>query len=378
MNVLSEPVKSGHVTHTIVRSEHQLTVCLTGPLDRSSVPVLMSAIAPLQREQTAIVLDLAAVTTIDSAGIALLLNLCSKSGQARCSLLENSVSDYLRRAIELYSRTGHDRAPDLDARGFFERIGEQYVQRWASFSAFIYLAADCSVETFKGLFRKGMVRWNEVMTQTVLIGSQALPIVALIALLVGLTLAFQSAYQLRIFGADVFVAQMTGIAMVREMGPLMTAILVAGRSGSSIAAEIATMKVSEEVDALQVMGIDPRLYLAAPRVLAIVTMVPLLTVFAITVGILGGFIVGVFYVDLAPVSYLTQTIDSLVLKDLISSLLKSMVFAWGIGMIGLYYGFSVRGGAEEVGKATTTSVVVSIFYIIAMDCIFSIVFYVLI
>ena len=194
----------------------------------------------------------------------------------------------------------------------------------------------------------------------------------------GLTGAFQAAYQLRQFGGEVFVAAATAVGMVREMGPLMTAILVAGRSGSSIAAEIGTMQISEEVDALTVMGIDPIGYLAVPRLLAITLTMPLLTALADALGILGGFLVGVGYLDLAWNSYLQATVDSLVAWDVVSGLIKSMAFAFGIGLIGLYYGFSVRGGAGEVGRTTTASVVASIFYIIVADCIFSVLFYVVV
>jgi phospholipid/cholesterol/gamma-HCH transport system permease protein len=214
------------------------------------------------------------------------------------------------------------------------------------------------------------------MEQSIDIGSRAIGIVGLITFLVGLTVAFQSAHQLRQFGAAIFVADLTAVSMVREMAPLMTAILVAGRSGSSIAAEMATMQVSEEVDALTVMGMDPISYLAVPRLLAIVLTVPLLTVLADVLGMLGGFLVGVGYLDIAWNAFLNQMLDAIGPWDLISGLLKSLVFAYGIGLIGLFYGFRVRGGASEVGRTTTASVVAAIFFIIVADCVFSVLFYV--
>ena len=177
---------------------------------------------------------------------------------------------------------------------------------------------------------------------------------------------------------EIYVADLTAVSVVREMGPLMTAILVAGRSGSSIAAEIATMQVSEEIDGLKVMGMDPIEFLAVPRLLALVVVMPLLTVLADVVGIFGGFLVGVYYLDLSAQSFLHQAIGALSPFDLVTGSIKAIAFAYGIGLIGLYYGIRVRGGASEVGRTTTASVVASIFYIIVADCFFSVVFYILI
>ena len=260
--------------------------------------------------------------------------------------------------------------------GLFESAGEAIYLTRDNLRGFVQLMADASFAILAALAHPRRLRWRALTEQAIDIGSRALGIVALITFLVGLTVAFQSAHQLRQFGAAIFVADLTAVSMVREMAPLMTAILVAGRSGASIAAEVATMQVSEEVDALRVMGIDPIDFLAVPRLLAITVTIPLLTVLADLVGMLGGFLVGVFYLDIAWNSFLMKMIDSLVAWDLISGLIKSVAFAFGIGLIGLFYGFKVRGGASEVGRTTTAAVVASIFFIIVADCIFSVLFYV--
>jgi phospholipid/cholesterol/gamma-HCH transport system permease protein len=239
------------------------------------------------------------------------------------------------------------------------------------------LAADATFAVFGALARPARIRWAALVEQSIDIGSRALGIVALIVFLVGLTVAFQAAYQLRQFGAAIFVADLTAVSVVREMGPLMTAILVAGRSGSSIAAEIATMQVSEEIDALKVMGVDPIGFLAVPRLLGLLLVVPLLVALADVVGLAGGFLVGTLYLDLTPVAFIDEAIKSLKAFDVVTGVIKSAAFAWGIGIIGLHYGFRVRGGASEVGRTTTASVVASIFYIIVADCAFSVVFYIL-
>lgn len=323
-------------------------------------------------------LDLSAVTGLDSASVAAFTNAWRQARDAGGVLHLRAASKPARRALAMFRvRETWDSAPPA-AVGTLESLGGSLVEGWQSLVALLQLAADTTAGLLMGIVRPRLLRPAAVVEQAILIGSQALPIVGLISFLVGLTLAFQSAYQLRQFGAAIFVANLAAVAMVREMGPLMTAILVAGRSGSSIAAEIATMKVSEEVDALTTMGLDPVAYLALPKLVAILITVPLLTVLADVLGVLGGFLVGVLYLDISPVAFLRQTLDALIPKDLLTGLLKSLAFAWGIGIIGLYQGFKVRGGAAEVGRTTTSSVVAAIFYIIVADCFFSVIFYILI
>lgn len=314
---------------------------------------------------------------MDTAAVAALMLSWRMARDAGGVLCLGPRSQIAERALAMFRLPPEDDAKPRKP-GFFERLGDSLLGSGRSLLEFTQLAADATFSIGSAITHPRKMRWAALIDQCIYIGSQALPIVGLICFLIGLTVAFQSAYQLRQFGGEVFVANLTGVAMVREMGPLMCAILVAGRSGSSIAAEIATMKVSEEIDALSVMGMEPVAYLAVPRLLAICMMMPLLTILADFLGILGGFIVGIFYLDIAFTAFLNQTLDAIVAWDLISGLLKSLVFGFGIGLIGLFYGFRVQGGAGEVGRTTTTSVVASIFYIILSDCAFSVLFYVVV
>jgi phospholipid/cholesterol/gamma-HCH transport system permease protein len=184
-----------------------------------------------------------------------------------------------------------------------------------------------------------------------------------------------SSLQLRQFGADIYVATLVGFGMVRELGPIMTAILVAGRSGSAFAAEIGTMMVNEEVDALLTMGFDPVRFIAVPKVLASMIVVPLLTIYSCFFGIAGGLIVGVAGLDLTVYTYIQQTIKSFDLFDIVSSLIKSAVFAMLVAGIGCQRGFQVKGGAEAVGLYTTSAVVAAMFLIIVADSAFAIILY---
>lgn len=326
------------------------------------------------RSGQTLTLDLSAVDTMDSAAVAALITAWRRAKQAGGTLVLGDASESARRALAVF-RVAADPEPKPRMPGAFEALGGSVYGGRQAIIDFLQLAADATF-AMVGSLRPGRMRWSALVEQSIDIGSRALGIVGLITFLVGLTVAFQSAHQLRQFGAAIFVADLTSVSMLREMGPLMTAILVAGRSGSSIAAEIATMKVSEEVDALTVMGLDPVHFLAVPRLMAIVLMVPLLTVMADFLGMLGGFIVGVGYLDIAWNAFLNQMFNAVVPWDLISGLIKSVVFAYGIGLIGLFYGFRVRGGASEVGRTTTASVVASIFYIIVADCLFSVLFFI--
>lgn len=222
---------------------------------------------------------------------------------------------------------------------------------------------------------KGNIRWKSTIQQMILIGYNSIPIVAVICFFVGLIMAMQAAYQLERFGASIYVADLVGVSMTRELGPLLTAIIVAGRSGSAIAAEIGTMKVNEEIDALRTMGFNPVWFLVVPRLLALLIVLPCLALIADLVGILGGFFLAIFNLNISFIRYFNQTAEALVMKDLITGLIKTFFFATIIAQVGAYQGFIVEGGAEGVGKSTTASVVTSIFLIIIADLITTMIFY---
>ncbi len=213
----------------------------------------------------------------------------------------------------------------------------------------------------------GSLRFNDTVENMKRVGLDALPIVGLISFLLGLIMAFMSSVQLQQFGANIYVASLVSISMTRELGPIMTAIIVAGRSGSSFAAEIGTMKISEEVDALSTMNINPNFFLVLPRMFAAFLVMPVLTLFSDLFAIAGGLLVGVTMLDLTVSGYTNQTIHSLTLFDVFWGVFKSGIFALLISWTGCHKGFQVRGGAAGVGKATTSAVVTSIFLIVLSD-----------
>ena len=206
-------------------------------------------------------------------------------------------------------------------------------------------------------------------------GVDGLPIVGLISVLIGLIIAFMSFLQLKQVGANIYVPSLVSFAMVKELGPIMTAILVAGRSGSAFAAEIGTMVVNEEIDALSTMGFDAVRLLTIPKVFAMIIVVPILTIYADLFGVFGGLIVGVTGLDLTANTYLSQSIKTIKVFDVVTSLIKAAVFAGLIAGIGCQRGFQVRAGAQDVGKFTTSAVVSAIFLIVVADSIFAVTLY---
>src|SRR3989338_61604 len=218
-------------------------------------------------------------------------------------------------------------------------------------------------------------RRKEIFSQMYKIGVLSFPIVLLVSLFTGMVLALQSAYQLTRMNAQIYISSLVALSMVRELGPVLTALVIAGMVGASITAELGTMKVTEQIDALQTLAANPIKYLVVPRFLALSIMLPLLTVYADFIGMIGGYLIGVYKLLVGSTIYIKMTFDTLVFKDLFTGLLKSFVFAIIICVISCYEGFRTEGGAEGVGRATTLSVVTSFILIIAADCLFTALFY---
>ena len=258
---------------------------------------------------------------------------------------------------------------------FLGYLGRQTIRLLVHLDRMTRLSVETLTEATLAPLRGQRVRGRSIVEQMVRIGHDSVPIVCTIAFFVGLILAMQSAYQLKRFGATIFVADLVAVSIIRELGPLLTAIIIAGRSGSAIAAEIGTMKVGEEIDALRTMGLSHVSFLFVPRMTALLLVLPCLTILADAVGIFGGFLLSISTLDFSSTRYLNQTASALVMKDLITGLVKSGFFALIIAVVGCYQGINTEGGAEGVGKATTSSVVTSIFLIIAADVFFTALFY---
>ncbi|MFI5096049.1 MAG: MlaE family ABC transporter permease [Candidatus Acidiferrales bacterium] len=258
---------------------------------------------------------------------------------------------------------------------FARKVGAAVINALSYLGSLATLGGRAAFAAFIGPFLGRPVRFRSAVAQAMEAGVRALPILSLITFFIGLILALQSAYELRRFGALNLVASAVAISMSRELGPLITAIVVIGRSGSAFAAEIGTMKVSEEIDALQTMAIDPVHFLVTPKFIAMVLMLPCLTIWANSMGILGGSLFGVLQADFTFGRYIHASLEALFLRDVVTGLIKSFMFGVTITAVGCLEGLSTGGGAEQVGRSTTRAVVVSIFLVILVDLVFTTLFF---
>ncbi len=352
----------------IVQEEQRLII--SGALTKESVPLLFSRYRRGGLSSRIIVVDLNGLSRIDTTGVAC-LEWIREHAEGTPRFSYEQCSKDIVNLIEQFFVAPEEASRHSPAPSFFERLGGRLVDTWYAAGSFLVLTAEIFFWSAAGIFKTSQRRAHSVLEQCWFIGVQSLPLVALLSIILGVILSLQSAIQLRTFGANIYVADLMAISIVNEMGPMMSAILIAGRSGSAIASEVATMKVSEEIEALQVMGIEPIRYVVVPKFLAITMTIPLLVGFAIYLGIGGGVLVGAGSLEIAPQIFIARAAEAVGISNIIKSLVKSILFGWLIVIIGSYFGFSVSGGAEEVGRATTMAVVYSIISIIILDALFS-------
>ena len=258
---------------------------------------------------------------------------------------------------------------------FTENIGAATLDGLAYIGGLAKLGASAARAVAMDIFERRRLAYGRAMHQAMVVGIGSLPILSLITFFIGTILALQSAYELRKFGALQFVADAVAISVSRELGPLITAILVIGRSGSSFAAELGTMKVNEEIDALETMALDPVRFLVAPKLLSMLLMMPCLTIWADFMGVVGGAVFGIAAADFTFKTYVVATLNALVLRDILTGLIKSLMFGLVITTVGCQEGLRTGLGAEEVGRSTTSAVVKSIFLVIMVDLVFTTMFY---
>lgn len=321
-------------------------------------------------------LDLSGVDYFDSGGGAVLLRLRERLAERGAALnIAGSTPDidgFLSLVDEEAIRAAAPHKPPPPA--LLEAAGSWGLGAAAGLRTFTAFTGEVIIGLLDAAANPRQIRWRETWIYMQRAGYEALPIVSLISFLMGLITAFQAAVQLRQFGADIYVASLVGLSVTRELGPLMTAIIAAGRSGAAFAAEIGTMKVSEEVDALAAMGLDRTRFLVTPKVLALVVMLPLLTLYADLVGILGGLFVANLQLNIPAVVYFATMKYYMSFWDVGQGLIKAGVFAFLIALVGCLRGFEARESAESVGRITTSAIVSSIFAIILGDAVFTVLF----
>lgn len=354
------------------------TLSIEGELTISAMQDLPSAVWRQLRNLPSgrLVIDLGGVQQLDSGGVSALTLIREKLLRKGYEVEFRAADTAVAGKMEIFS-TGavQPEAKPVSGRGL-ERLGAGVRQVWTrDVLDFMYLASEIFYWSWIGLLTPGSRRKGEVVHQALQIGVLAVPIVTSLAFIIGLVLALQSAAQLRNFGANIYIVDLTVIAMMREMGPLITAILVAGRSGSSIAAEIATMRVTSELDALTTMGLNPVRFVIVPKIYGALITVPLLTILADVCGIIGGAAVAYTYLDIAPEVFMSRMPEVLLVRDLYVGLVKSLAFTGLIVFTGAFFGMRASRGAEGVGRMTTRAVVVAIALVIVADSLLGLIFY---
>ncbi len=359
-------------------AEDQLTVSIEGRLDaHGSAAVWKQAQKALESGKASkLIWDLEKVAYLDTAGSVMILELEKKAKKnGIIDIRAQGLAPEFEAVLNLARAKGHQEDESLPpSLSYIETKGLALADFLADTRTFVTFTGQITWALFASLKNPWQIRWADMFRVMERSGVDALPIVALISFIVGLVMAFQAAIPMKMFGAEIYVANLIGIAMVRELGPLMTAIVLAGRSASAFAAEIGTMKINEEIDALTVMGLEPVRFLIVPRVIASTLVTPLLTIFSNLVGILGGALV-ILSFGYPLVTYVNQVTGFVTWQDFVGGIVKCFIFGILIAATGCIRGYQTGTGASAVGDATTRAVVSCIILIAVFDGIFSVVYY---
>ncbi len=355
----------------VINDTHQTQIICSGAWTIEHLSEVTYQLEMLQ-PQSSVIWDMGAISNIDSAGVALwqLINRNFERQGLRCETIkENKEHSHLFRL--LYSTPLHD-IPLPDSPSWLYRIGRETHHSFLGIFTFLAFLGEAFVLLFYTLQHPSLIRYRSIGVHILETGARALPIIAISAFLIGVVVAYQSVVQLQKFGADIFIVDMIGISLTRELAPLITAIVVAGRSGSAFTAQIGAMKMTQEIDAMRTMGFDPFIFLVWPRVIALMIVMPLLIFFADVIGIFGGMVIAATQSHLSFTEFIHRLQGALALKHYLIGIIKGPFFAFLIAFVATYRGFQVSMNTESIGLYTTKSVVNSIFLVIACDALFSI------
>jgi phospholipid/cholesterol/gamma-HCH transport system permease protein len=369
---------------TVERQPHSLADIQPGntPFDvRCTGAWVLRGIEPLEHSLARIpwpdagelVIDASAVTAMDTSGAWMLHRIMRALQNDGRSVQVQGLRPEFQALLQLIASRAVT-AETAAVPGVLERIGRESWRSLQNALGMLSFLGQNALALLRSLAQPQRIRWLPILHNLQTAGFEALPITGLLSFLMGIVIAYQGAEQLQRFGANIYVANLVGLSMVRELSPMLTAIIVAGRSGSAYAAQIGTMKVTEEIDALRTIGVGQLELLVLPKLIALVLALPLLTVYTDVMGVLGGMVMARAQLDVSFSAYLGQLDEAISLASYLIGIGKAPVFAVIIALVGCYQGFQVGGSADSVGRQTTVSVVQSIFLVIVTDALFSIVF----
>jgi phospholipid/cholesterol/gamma-HCH transport system permease protein len=347
----------------------------SGEWTLQGIPLLERQIAQLAWPASgALIFEGAPVAALDSAGAWMIHRTLQQLERRGLSVTIQGFRPEHQALLQLIqTHASGEHAPIPPCHSLLNQLGRNVWRHLDEFNGLLAFLGEIVVAMLHSLAHPSRFRWRAILYNLQIAGFNALPIVGLLAFLMGVVVAYQGAVQLVRYGANIFVADLVGLSILREMAPLLTAIIVAGRSGSAYAAQIGTMKVTEEIDAMHTIGVSPMDLLVLPKMLALMVALPLLTVYADILGVLGGMIVAQAQLDVSFSDFLDRFDDAIKVKSFLAGLGKAPVFAAVIALVGCFQGFRVSGSADSVGRQTTVSVVQAIFLVIVFDAMFSVI-----
>jgi len=324
---------------------------------------------------TTIMWDLSELKQMDSALALLIVKDIQRAENSEIEVLLSPMEHDVEKMLTMAKEHAHfENSFEPQKEGILQATGEDSIKRLKALGSFLNFFGQMSIIFFHSFYHIRHIRWKETVFEMYESGIKALPIIALTMFLIGVVVAYQSASQLKIYGANIFIVDMLGISILRELAPMLAAIIIAGRSGSSYAAQIGVMKITEELDAMRTMGFDPYAFLVLPRMIALMIMMPILIFFADISGVMGGMLIAKVELGLSPSLFLDRFVEVVKVKHFWIGIVKGPFFALLIATIGIYRGLQVKNDTQSIGFNTTKAVVESIFAVIICDAFFSIVF----
>ncbi len=357
----------------------QCSIKINNNLDKQSIKPIYSKVKRIKSKKFPLVkIDCSSMTDLDYAGALLLADLCASFSKDMSSVVLTGMNPHFQSLLFFARKNLRQKSQiKLVKENFLLspviKAGKYIVDSIEAFIFFLSFLGESTFQLFRVLAKPWKFRYKATAVHIEKSGAQALPIVALTSFLVGLVIAYQGAEQLAKFGANIFIVDMVSISMFRELAPLIAAIVIAGRSASSYTAEIGTMKITEEIDAMRSMGFDPIVFLVLPRVFALLIAMPLIVFFADIIGVFGGMIVAKTSLGISYTEFIIRARDVVEVKHILIGLFKAPFFGLLIATIGCFRGFQVTGSTESIGHYTTISVVNAIFWVIACNALISVV-----
>lgn len=356
-------------------SDTRLEIALDGELSLYTITKIKQYIANQLSRISELEMDLEKVTSLDTAGAIYINGLKTMLADKNITLTLTCSNEKILSTLDTIKGAGKDIIGfEPKTESFITKLGEDAYLRYKKFIDFINFFGQIVYGFVYVLRHISLLRYKEILFEINENAIRAFAIVAITSFLVGVVIAYQSAYQLKIYGGNIFIVDMLGISILRELAPLITAIVIAGRSGSAFTAQIGAMKITEELDAMRTMGFDPIAFLVLPRIIALVIMMPLLIFLSDVSGILGGMLIAKLDLDISTALFLDRFNEVIAVKHFFVGIIKGPFFAFLIASIGVFRGMLVKDDTQSIGLNTTKSVVESIFAVIVCDAVFSIIF----